>query len=43
MEKKTLEFIRCFEARRRESDRLNALPPGTYEGEVPGFTGLIDR
>ncbi|WLI31716.1 hypothetical protein PSH61_11605 [Pseudomonas rhodesiae] len=43
MEKKTLEFIRCFEARRRESDRLNALPPGTYEGEVPGFPGLIDR
>lgn len=43
MDRKTLDTIRCFESRRREGTRLSALPDGSYEGQVPGFPGLIDR
>lgn len=43
MEKKTLELIRCFETRRRAAPQLNALPDGSYEGQVSGFPGLINR
>ncbi|WP_460136480.1 hypothetical protein [Pseudomonas sp. S1_E04] len=43
MDRKTQDTIRCFESRRRAGTRLNALPDGSYEGQVPGFPGLIDR
>ncbi|MCJ7959399.1 MAG: hypothetical protein MUW57_23355 [Pseudomonas sp.] len=43
MDRKTLDIIRCFESRRRNGLTLVALPDGTYEGQVPGFPGLIDR
>ncbi|MDF3133943.1 hypothetical protein [Pseudomonas extremaustralis] len=43
MDRKTLDIIRSFENRRRSSTRLTNLPDGTYEGQVPGFPGLIDR
>lgn len=43
MKKTTLDIIRCFQKCRRATPNLTDLPDGTYEGQVPGFPGLINR
>ncbi|AIG01374.1 Uncharacterised protein [Pseudomonas fluorescens] len=43
MDRKTLETIQRFQSRCVAVNTLISLPAGTYEGQVPGFPGLIDR
>lgn len=43
MDRKTLETIQRFQTRCATNNTLLSLPPGTYEGQVPGFPGLVDR
>ena len=43
MDRKTLETIQRFQTRCATNNTLLSLPAGTYEGQVPGFPGLIDR
>lgn len=43
MKKTTLDIIQNFQKCRRAVPNLTALPDGTYEGQVPGYPGLINR
>lgn len=43
MDRKTLETIQRFQNRCPAVNTLISLPPGTLEGQVPGFPGLIYR
>lgn len=43
MKKTTLDIIQCFQKCRRAAPNLTALPDGTFEGQVSGYPGLINR
>lgn len=43
MDRKTLETIQRFQSRCTANNTITSLPPGSLEGQVPGFPGLIYR